>query len=227
MLYQLLRVSWLKIYLVKPCSTLKRLVDIFGSAMGLIFLSPLFIMVAVGVKFQDGGPILYRQIRVGHHGREFKVIKFRSMRVSTDDSDPSITADGDPRITPTGRFIRKTKIDELPQLINVLKGEMSLVGPRPEVPHYVRLYTKEQLAVLELQPGITDLASIEFRREEELLASAADPERMYVEYCIPRKIELNLQYVRRFGILSDLVIIAKTIMPFLHRSENDFRKPDT
>ena len=187
-------------------------------------LWPLFLLVAISVKIQDGGPMFFRQSRVGRHGREFKLIKFRSMRLSTGENGPSITADGDPRITATGRFIRKTKIDELPQLFNVLKGEMSFVGPRPEVPRFVELYTEEQRLVLDLRPGITDLASIEFRREEQLLASAKDPEKTYVDFCIPRKIELNLQHASRAGLFADLVIIAKTLLPFLHRSRIDTKE---
>lgn len=197
----------------------KRLFDVVLSALGLLVLAPLLGVVAVGVKLQDGGPVFFRQTRVGRFGREFRILKFRSMRVASDREGPAITARGDDRITALGRLLRRTKIDELPQLINVLKGEMSFVGPRPEVPKYVALYTEEQRRVLELRPGITDLASIEFRNEEELLAGADDAERFYVEHCVPTKIELNLRHARRAGMFGDLVIILKTLFPFLHQSE--------
>lgn len=198
---------------------LKRLFDILFSLLGLLVLWPVFLAVAVAVKVQDGGPVFFRQVRVGWRGKEFRLIKFRSMRVASDKTGPSVTADGDPRITATGRFIRKTKIDELPQLLNVLMGQMSFVGPRPEVSKYVDLYTEDQRAVLELRPGITDLASIEFRQEEELLASADDPEKLYIDFCIPKKIELNLRYARKAGSFGDLCVILKTLFPFLHRRE--------
>jgi lipopolysaccharide/colanic/teichoic acid biosynthesis glycosyltransferase len=208
---------------------LKRLFDIIFSLLGLLLLWPLFLVVGLMVKFQDGGPAFFRQTRIGRNGQAFRLIKFRSMRVESSSPGPSITADGDPRITAVGRFIRKTKIDELPQLLNVVLGNMSFVGPRPEVPKYVGLYTEEQRAVLKLRPGITDLASIEFRKEEELLASAEDPEKFYREYCLPTKIELNLRHARRAGLIGDLIIIFKTLFPFLHRREvldSESGKPD-
>ena len=201
---------------------MKRCFDFCSSVAGLLLLLPAFAVLALLVKAHDRGPVFFRQKRVGRHGREFVLLKFRSMRVDAEKMGGSITADGDSRITPMGRLLRKTKMDELPQLFNVAMGDMSLVGPRPEVARYVALYTDEQRQVLDLRPGITDLASIEFRREEELLAAAPDPEKFYVDYCLPKKIELNLRYARDATILKDLVIILKTLFPFLH---GDGEKP--
>lgn len=145
-------------------------------------------------------------------GKEFRIWKFRSMRVNADKFGPSITSSGDARVTRVGRFLRRTKLDELPQLINVLNGEMSLVGPRPEVPKYVKIYNESQREVLKLQPGITDEASVAFHNEEELLAKADDFEKYYIEYCVPRKIQLNLAYARqRRGLLDDIRVILRTI----------------
>jgi lipopolysaccharide/colanic/teichoic acid biosynthesis glycosyltransferase len=185
--------------------------------MGLILLSPLFLVLAVLVKWSDGGPVFYRQERVGLGGRLFRILKFRSMVIDADRLGIAVTRDGDPRITGVGRFLRKTKLDELPQLWNVFVGEMSLVGPRPEVPQYVARYTEAQRAILELKPGITDLATLRFRNEEALLRAATDTERFYLEHCVPRKIELNLAYARRAGIWSDTVIIMQTLLPWLER----------
>jgi lipopolysaccharide/colanic/teichoic acid biosynthesis glycosyltransferase len=190
---------------------LKRVFDIFFAATGLLFLLPLLGCIAVAVKVSDGGPIFYRQQRVGWRGRPFEILKFRTMMVNADRMGLQITRDRDPRITVLGRWLRKTKMDELPQLWNVLRGEMSFVGPRPEVPRYVERYTAEQRQVLEMKPGITDLASIEFRNEEELLSQAEDTESFYATFCIPKKIELNLTYARRAGLWEDTKIILRTL----------------
>ena len=191
---------------------LKRAFDLFFAMIGLLFLSPVFGLLAVAVKFSDGGPVLYRQQRVGQGGSLFAILKFRSMVVNAEKLGLSVTKAGDPRITRVGRFMRKTKLDELPQLWNVLVGDMSFVGPRPEVPRYAALYTVEQNRVLTLKPGITDLATLEFRNEEELLRSAADTEKFYLEYCLPRKIELNLAYARTANVWEDTKIIIRTLL---------------
>lgn len=189
----------------------KRIFDVVFSVVGLMLLWPVFLLVALLVKLDDRGTVFYRQVRVGRWGREFRIVKFRTMREGADKAGPSITAARDVRITRVGHWLRKAKLDELPQLWNVLRADMSFVGPRPEVPKYVALYTPEQRKVLELIPGITDEASLEFRDEEELLAAAAAPGRYYVEYCIPRKIMLNLAYARRAGLLRDMGVILRTV----------------
>ncbi len=189
----------------------KRVLDLLGAGAGLVLLLPFGLVVGVCSKLADGGPVLYRQVRVGRYGRPFRILKFRSMVVYADRLGHAITQGQDPRITPLGRFLRKTKLDELPQLWNVLLGEMSLVGPRPEVPRYVEHYTPEQLEVLRCKPGITDLASLLFRDEEALLRGAADVEQFYLRYCLPKKIELNLEYARRAGVLQDCWIILQTL----------------
>jgi lipopolysaccharide/colanic/teichoic acid biosynthesis glycosyltransferase len=197
----------------------KRAFDIVFSLMGLAALSPVLLVLAALVKLSDGGPVFFRQERVGQLGRRFRILKFRSMVVNAERLGLSLTQDGDPRITRVGRFLRKTKLDELPQLWNVLVGEMSFVGPRPEVPRYVDQYTPTQRRVLALKPGITDLATLEFRNEEELLLSMGGEtvdggvEKFYVEYCIPRKIELNLAYAQRANLWQDTLVILRTLFP--------------
>jgi lipopolysaccharide/colanic/teichoic acid biosynthesis glycosyltransferase len=192
----------------------------------LVVLSPVLLVLAILVKMSDGGPVLFCQERVGKAGRRFSILKFRSMVTNAEHLGPGITKDGDPRITRIGRFLRKSKLDELPQLWNVLRGEMSFVGPRPEIPYYVEKYTTEQKKVLAFQPGITDLATLEFRNEEELLskalsrakpnAEAAKPsanemEEFYIKFCVPRKIQLNLDYARRASVWEDTKLILRTV----------------
>ena len=189
----------------------KRLFDILFSGCGLLLLGPAFLGLALLVKLADRGPILFRQRRVGQGGKLFWILKFRSMVVGAERLGLSVTRDGDPRITRIGRFLRKTKLDELPQLWNVWRGEMSFVGPRPEVPHYVGKYSEAQKRVLALKPGITDLATLAFRNEEELLRTAPDSERFYLDYCIPRKIELNLAYAKSANVWEDIKIILRTL----------------
>ncbi len=189
----------------------KRALDLFFSTVGLLGLSPVFLLIALIIKLSDGGPVFFRQQRIGQGGRLFRVLKFRSMMPNGEQLGPSITAVGDPRITRVGRFLRKHKLDELPQLWNVLCGEMSFVGPRPEVPRYVDNYTTHQRQVLALKPGITDLATLEFRSEEEWLGAAADMERFYLEYCLPRKIQLNLAYAENANVWEDIKIILRTL----------------
>jgi len=198
----------------------KRCFDLAIASMGGILALPLLLVIAILVKLNDGGPVFYRQVRIGWRGHPFEILKFRTMRVGADKVGPSITQSGDLRITTIGKILRKTKLDELPQLFNVLYGEMSLVGPRPEVPKYVALYTPDQRRVLELVPGITDLASLEFRDEESLLAAAADVEAFYREFCIPRKIELNLKHASKASVWRDFEIIVRTIVTVATRSKS-------
>lgn len=190
---------------------LKRTFDFLASFFGLLLLSPLILCIAVWVKCDSKGPIFYRQVRVGKDGREFKLFKFRSMRVGADRAGLLTLGDRDPRVTRSGFWLRKTKLDELPQLFNVLVGEMSLVGPRPEVPKYVELYTPEQREILSVRPGITDVASVEMRDEAELMAQQADPEGYYVNVQLPLKIKLAKEYIAQQSLLSDLKLIVRTI----------------
>jgi len=190
---------------------LKRCFDVFFAFWGILLTSPIFALVAAAIKLCDGGPVFYRQVRVGRAGRNFRIWKFRTMQVDADKRGPNITKSGDIRVTSVGKFLRNWKVDEWPQLVNVLCGEMSFVGPRPEVPRYVALYSDQQRRILMLRPGITDLATIEFRNEEDLLAQAADPERYYCDICIPRKIALNLVHAERAGFFADLKIILRTV----------------
>ena len=190
---------------------MKRAVDLLLALLLLVLLAPVWLLVAAAVWLEDRGTVFYRQERVGRHGRLFRIWKFRTMRVNADRIGPLITAAGDPRITRVGRHLRKWKLDEVPQLLNVLVGEMSFVGPRPEVKRYVDLYTAEQRRVLELRPGITDEASIAFCDEEALLAAAPDRERFYLEHCIPRKIALNLVYAGRAGVIADFGVMFRTV----------------
>ncbi len=192
----------------------KRLFDICFAVIGLLVLSPVLALIALLVKWSDRGPVFFLQERVGQGGALFWIWKFRTMRAGTDKAGPGITKDGDPRITVVGRWLRKTKLDELPQLWNVLRGDMSFVGPRPEVPRYVAYYTPAQRAVLQLKPGITDRATLAFRHEEDLLAQAADVEAFYVAHCLPKKIEMNLQYGRQANLWSDIQVIVRTVLPW-------------
>jgi lipopolysaccharide/colanic/teichoic acid biosynthesis glycosyltransferase len=190
---------------------LKRIFDILLAAVGVLVLLPLFLVVVVWIKFDSPGPAFYKQIRVGKDNRDFKLLKFRSMRIGSDKAGLLTIGGRDPRVTQSGYFIRKYKIDELPQLINVLLGEMSLVGPRPEVRKYVELYNADQRKVLLVKPGITDLASLEYFNENELLSQSTNPEQTYVEVVMPHKLKLNLKYIERAGLVTDVQIILRTI----------------
>ena len=192
----------------------KREYDIFFAGLGLVVLSPLFLLVALVIKLSDGGAVFYRQKRIGQRGVPFSILKFRTMVPDADKVGPPITGAGDPRITAVGRILRRSKLDELPQLWNVLRGEMSLVGPRPEVPRYVEQYTPQQRGILEYKPGITDLASLRFREEEALLKSSENAELFYVQHCIPRKLQLNQDYAQQANLLTDTWIILQTICPY-------------
>lgn len=189
---------------------MKRLFDIVASGIGLIVLSPLFVFLAIWIKLDSKGPVFYRQVRVGYKNKDFRIFKFRSMRVGADKGSLVTIGGHDPRVTRSGYFIRKFKFDELPQLINVFLGDMSLVGPRPEVRHYVDYWTPEQLHVLDVRPGITDPASIKFRNENELMEKAEDPEKYYIEVIMQEKIKLYLEYVKKHSFWYDLGLIFKT-----------------
>lgn len=191
----------------------KRTYDVILAALGLLVLSPFLLLIGLLMKLIDRGPILFLQRRVGQYGRPFWIWKFRTMVVAAEKHGPSVTKAGDQRVTTIGRILRKTKLDELPQLWNVLRGEMSFVGPRPEVPRYVMQYTSEQREVLNLKPGITDLATLEFRHEEDLLRNVADTEKFYVEHCLPKKIELNLEYNRQANLWQDTQIVIRSLLP--------------
>ena len=189
---------------------MKRLFDVIASGLGLIVLSPLFFILAIWIKLDSKGPVFYRQVRVGYKNKDFRIFKFRSMRVGADKGSLVTIGGHDPRVTKSGYFIRKFKFDELPQLINVFLGDMSLVGPRPEVRHYVAYWTPEQMHVLDVRPGITDPASIKFRNENELMEQAEDPEKYYIEVIMQEKIKLYLEYVEKHSFLYDIGLIFKT-----------------
>lgn len=189
---------------------MKRLFDVFASGCGLLVLSPLLFLVAIWIKLDSKGPVFYRQVRVGFQNKDFKILKFRSMRVGADKGSLVTIGGHDPRVTRSGYYIRKFKIDELPQLINVFLGDMSLVGPRPEVRHYVDYWTSEQMHVLDVRPGITDPASIKFRNENELMEKADDPEKYYIEVIMQEKIRLYLEYVQNASFWYDIKLIFLT-----------------
>ena len=195
----------------------KRLLDILISLLGLAIFSPLYLAIAAWIKLDSPGPILYRGTRVGKGGRPFKMLKFRSMVVNAEQLGGPSTAGDDPRVTRVGRFLRRYKLDELPQLINVLKGDMSLVGPRPEVPQYVAMYNAEQRAILSVRPGITDWASLWNSDEGSWLAGAHDPERVYLEVIRPTKLRLQLKYVRERSFMVDLRILLATLITLVSR----------
>lgn len=184
--------------------------DIVLSFIGLLALLPIFILVALFVIIGSGFPVFYRQKRIGLNGREFNLFKFRTMYANAEAQGLLTVGGRDPRVTPVGYYLRKSKIDELPQLLNVLIGDMSIVGPRPEVKKYVDLYTDEQRQVLSVRPGITDYASIKFINENDILVKSDDPEKMYVKEVMPLKLKLNLKYIQDKSFLTDLSIIFET-----------------
>lgn len=189
---------------------MKRLFDIVASGLGILILSPLLFFVAIWIKLDSKGPVFYRQIRVGKNNKDFKIYKFRSMKVDSDKKGYITVGGKDPRITRSGYYIRKFKLDEFPQLINVFVGDMSLVGPRPEVRKYVNMYTPEQMHVLDVRPGITDIASIKYRNENELLEGVDNPEKYYIEVIMPDKLKLNLEYVANQSFINDIKLIFAT-----------------
>jgi lipopolysaccharide/colanic/teichoic acid biosynthesis glycosyltransferase len=190
----------------------KRLVDVLVAGTGLILLSPLFAAIALGVKLTSSGPVLFRQERIGRGGRPFALYKFRSMLANAPSDGLLITVQNDPRITPFGKLLRRTKLDELPQVLNILRGDMSLVGPRPEVAKYVALYPQDvRERILSVRPGLTDEAAI-MLDEERVLAQAPDPEWTYVHQVLPAKLALQEQYVARRGLFVDLEIMVRTML---------------
>ena len=190
---------------------MKRLFDIVAAAAGLIVLCPLFAVIAVLIKWDSDGPVFFRQSRIGRHFRPFFIYKFRTMLSDAPAIGPLLTVGDDPRITRVGRWLRRTKLDELPQLINILTGDMSFVGPRPEVERYVRLFRTEYAEILQVRPGITDLASLKYRAESTLLARSPKPEEEYVTRILPDKLRLGQQYVRELSLGRDVMLIARTL----------------
>ena len=189
-----------------------RFFDFILSLVGLVVLAPIFIVLAIWIKTDSKGPVFYKQVRVGQNGIDFGLFKFRSMVVDADKKGLITVGGRDPRITRSGYFIRKYKLDELPQLINVLVGDMSLVGPRPEVRKYVNLYTDEQQKVLSVKPGITDYASIEYMDENEILGKSSDPEKTYIEDIMPEKIKYNMKYINNKNLFEYFKIIFLTVL---------------
>jgi len=194
---------------------MKRLVDIVFSAIGLILLSPFFCIVALWVKLDTPGPILFRQVRVGKDGKTFRIFKFRTMVADAEYAGHQITVGDDPRITKSGRFLRSYKLDEFPQLLNVFFGDMSMVGPRPEVPRYVEMFKDAYKAVLQVKPGITDFAAVEFSNEEEVLKKYDRPEEGYIKEVLPRKIELYKKYLKEKCFRTDMKLIILTLKKLL------------
>jgi lipopolysaccharide/colanic/teichoic acid biosynthesis glycosyltransferase len=189
----------------------RRLLDLFASLIGLILLLPLFALIAVAIRLDSPGPVLFRGQRVGRDGFQFAIYKFRTMVTDADQQGPGITVAGDLRVTRVGRLLRRSKLDELPQLINVLRGEMSLVGPRPEDPRYVMLYTPEQRRVLSVRPGLTSPASLIYRHEEELLGGE-DWERTYLQKVMPAKLRIELEYLEHRSVWRDLTVVVQTVL---------------
>jgi lipopolysaccharide/colanic/teichoic acid biosynthesis glycosyltransferase len=190
---------------------MKRIFDILVGAIGLVLFAPLFLVIAILIKLDSKGPIFFRQQRIGLNFRAFEIYKFRTMVQMAPQLGKPITYGNDSRITRAGRLLRKAKLDELPQLINVLKGEMSFVGPRPEVPQYVELFRRDYMEILTVRPGITDLASLKYRDEAALLGEAVNPEEEYVNHVLPDKIEMAKDYLQRSSFVFDLSVIVKTI----------------
>lgn len=190
---------------------LKRIFDFTCSLIGLIILSPFFLIIAIAIKVDSKGPVFFKQKRIGKNGNPFEIYKFRTMVVDAESLGKQITVGEDPRITRVGSFLRKYKLDEFPQLINVLIGDMSLVGPRPEVPRYVEIYNDVQRKVLLVKPGITDYASIEFRNENDILGKSNNPEEEYIKTIMPTKLDLNLKYIDEMSFSHDIKLIFKTI----------------
>ena len=190
----------------------KRIFDFLFSLFGIIILSPIFIIVSIAIKLDSKGSILFLQKRVGRYGKEFNIYKFRTMVTDAEKLGKQITVGKDNRITRVGAFLRKFKIDELPQLFNVLKGDMSLVGPRPEVPKYVALYNEEQRKVLDIRPGITDMASLRYKDENDILGKVDNPEEYYINVIMKDKLNLNLEYIEKSNVFFDIYLILKTII---------------
>ena len=198
----------------------KRIFDLVFTIPGLILLTPVFIIIAIWIRLDSPGPVFFRQVRVGRQGKLFRIFKFRTMVVNAEQMGAQITVGEDRRITRSGKYLRKYKLDELPQLFNVLRGHMSLVGPRPEVPKYVEFYPPEiKNIVLSVPPGITDIASIEYRDESDILGRAKDPEKVYVEEILPVKLAYYLKYVRERNLLQDFLIVLRTFLAIARGSK--------
>lgn len=195
----------------------KRAFDIIACMTAGLVLSPLCLCIGLAIACGSKGGAFYRQIRVGRNGKEFKLLKFRTMRQDADKTGGLITIGEDHRVTRVGKFLRKYKLDELPQFLNIIKGDMSIVGPRPEVPKYVALYDERQRHVLSVRPGLTDYASIEYISESELLAQSPDPDKTYIEEIMPAKLELNLKYIENQSITEDLRLILKTLSSIVRK----------
>ncbi|MBS9768104.1 MAG: sugar transferase [Flavobacteriaceae bacterium] len=194
---------------------MKRLFDFVVSFLGLLAISPILLIVAILIVIDSKGGVFYRQVRVGKGNKDFRIFKFRTMHTDADKLGLITIGGRDPRVTKVGYYLRKYKLDELPQLINVLVGDMSFVGPRPEVRKYVDLYTDEQKKVLEVRPGITDLASIEFRNENEILEKQENPNQYYIDVIMPHKLGVNLEYLKKRSLLKDIGVIFKTFLAIL------------
>lgn len=194
---------------------LKRSFDLIFSFAGFIILFPVFFIICFIIKITSKGPILFKQTRVGKNSKKFRIFKFRTMYINAEKSGQLTVGMRDSRITPIGYYLRKSKLDELPQLINIILGEMSFVGPRPEVPKYVSKYNNEQTKVLNVRPGITDLASLEYIDENNLLANTDNPEKLYIEHIMPAKLDLNMQYIENQSLLLDLKLIFLTIFKII------------
>ncbi|MCE5303105.1 MAG: sugar transferase [Planctomycetaceae bacterium] len=194
---------------------LKRLFDVVAAGMGLILISPFMMVAAIAVRWSSPGPVFFRQERMGRGGKPFFIMKFRTMVQDSPKLGGQITVGDDPRITKVGRLLRKTKLDELPQLLNVLKGDMSMVGPRPEVRKYVEMFADDYREILRVRPGVTDLASLKYRDESTVLAQAADPDQEYIRRVLPEKIQYAREYIRRRSFWLDMKIIFATIFQLL------------
>lgn len=191
---------------------IKRIFDITLSVTGLIIVSPILLIIAILIKIDSKGPVFYRQVRVGRHNQDFKIFKFRTMHINADKMGLLTLGDRDPRVTKVGYILRKYKLDELPQLLNIVTNDMSFVGPRPEVRKYVNYYTEEDLKILDVKPGITDYASIAYRDEAEILKRYENSEEAYINFILPNKIKLNRKYIEEASLLTDFKIICKTIL---------------
>lgn len=196
---------------------MKRIFDIVASGFGLLVMSPVFLILAIWIKLDSKGPVFYRQVRVGRKNRDFRIFKFRSMRVGADKMGLITVGGHDPRVTRSGYFIRKYKLDEFPQLINVFIGDMSLVGPRPEVRKYVDLYTSEQMQVLDVRPGVTSLASIRYRNENELLEKVEDSDQYYINVVMQDKLAIDLEYIRNVSFGYDIRLVFQTFGEIIRR----------
>ena len=196
---------------------MKRIFDIVASGFGLLVMSPVFLILAIWIKLDSKGPVFYRQVRVGRKNRDFRIFKFRSMRVGADKMGLITVGGHDPRVTRSGYFIRKYKLDEFPQLINVFIGDMSLVGPRPEVRKYVDLYTSEQMQVLDVRPGVTSLASIRYRNENELLEKVEDSDQYYINVVMQDKLAIDLEYIRNVSFGYDIRLVFHTFWEIIRR----------